>query len=127
MKKCGNIRGIKLICIKLILYAKDFYGRLFVVEHLKVQLGNILVNNNVITRDTLDEATIVAKDKDLEFDEFLVTFGYVSEKHIVDAKVVLYDTPSIDLKGIHIEPAILNMIPSNILRKDKILPICLHE
>ena len=97
------------------------------VEHLKVQLGNILVNNNIITRNSLDEAFLVSKDKDLEFDEFLVTFGYVTEQQVVDAKVVLYDTPSIDLKGIRIESNILNMIPSNILRKDKILPICLDE
>lgn len=97
------------------------------VEHLKVQLGNILVNKNIITKDSLDEAILVAKDKDLEFDEFLVTFGYATEQQVVDAKVVLYDTPSIDLKGIRIESNILNMIPSNILRKDKILPICLDE
>lgn len=92
-------------------------------EHQRIELGNILVKNQVITKNDLDEAILTAKARDLELDECLVIFGYVNEKQIVDAKVALYGIPSIDLKGINIESNILNMIPSNILRKDKIVPI----
>jgi len=94
-----------------------------VTEHQRIELGNILVKNQVITKNDLDEAILTAKARDLELDECLVIFGYVNEKQIVDAKVALYGIPSIDLKGINIESNILNMIPSNILRKDKIVPI----
>ena len=92
-------------------------------ENQRIQLGNILVKNHVITKDKLEEAILTAKARDFELDECLVFFGYVNEKQIVDAKVVLYGIPSIDLKGIQIESNILNLIPSNILRKDKIVPI----
>lgn len=96
-------------------------------ENQRIQLGNILVKNQIITKKSLDEAILTAKSKDLELDESLVVFGYVNEKQIVDAKVALYGIPSIDLKGINIAPNILNLIPSNILRKDKIVPISFDD
>ncbi len=92
-------------------------------ESQRIQLGNILVKKQIITKDNLDEALLTAKARDIEFDESLVIFGYANEKQIVDAKVELYGIPSIDLKGITIESNVLNLIPSNILRKDKMLPI----
>lgn len=93
----------------------------------KLQLGNLLIEKNILSQARFDEAMHLADLKNQEIEEYLVDYGYATEDQIVDALVVLYGVQKVELRGIQIPQNIVDLMPGNILRKKSMVPIGFDE
>ena len=89
----------------------------------KLQLGNLLIEKQIISQVRFDEAVRFAENKGREIEEYLVDYGYVSEGQIVDVLSQLYGVQRIDLRGVDIPQNLVELIPATILRKYSMIPI----
>ncbi len=93
----------------------------------KVQLGNLLVENNIVTQEKYDEAVKLADMKGQSIEEYLVDFRYATEEQIVEALTILYGVSRIDLRGINIPQPIIDLVPGPVLRKNNMIPVKYDE
>ena len=89
----------------------------------KVQLGDLLIEKQILSQARFDEAMRFAEIKNREIEEYLVDYGYVSEDQIVDILAGLYGVQRIDLRGVNIPQNLIDLIPAAILRKYNMIPI----
>ena len=93
----------------------------------KLQLGNLLIDSEIITKTKFDEAVRLADLKGQEIEEYLVDYGYATEDQIVDALVVLYGVQRVNLRGIQIPQNVIELIPGHVLRKYLMIPLGFDE
>ncbi|HYB22052.1 MAG TPA: type II secretion system protein GspE, partial [Thermodesulfobacteriota bacterium] len=68
------------------------------------RLGELLVNNGLITPKQLEEALQEQKISGNKLGSSLVKLGYISEKNLVSFLSRHYGVPAIDLNEIQIDP-----------------------
>jgi len=78
------------------------------------QLGELLVELNLITKDQLQAALEIQKDKGGLIGQVLVDLGYVSEEAIAQAITAQYGFPYLPLENYEIEPEIVKIVPKNV-------------
>lgn len=85
-------------------------------------LGNILVKAGLITNEQLSAAL-----KEKQFNEFIsdtiVRLGFTTEAKIVQALQKDQNRDYIDLKELHINPAIARFLPQELCEKNRLLPV----
>ncbi len=86
-------------------------------------LGELLVEHNFINTDQLEEALRIQRETDEKLGQILINLGYVDEKFIIDMLEFQLGIPYISLEHMTIEPEIMKMVPENLLRKHKIVPV----
>lgn len=88
----------------------------------KLRLGDMLVNNGIITGEQLMKALEAQKGTGRKLGEVLVDEGFLSEKEIAQALSDQMHIEFVDLKRIDVPQEILNLVPVNILKKNKVFP-----
>jgi type IV pilus assembly protein PilB len=88
----------------------------------KKRLGDILVDEGVITEEELKEALNMQKKDKLKLGELLVDLGYTDELSIANALHKQLNLDLVCLYGIEISPDILGLVNENILRKYMVIP-----
>lgn len=94
------------------------------------KLGKILVAGGHITEEKLAKALEEQEKrgfKQKQIGSFLVEMGYVSEEDVLKALGVQFNLPIIQLKGIGIDPKVLELIPEAMATRFKIFPLYLNE
>ncbi|MBI4431905.1 MAG: hypothetical protein HY592_00250 [Candidatus Omnitrophica bacterium] len=81
------------------------------------QLGELLIEQKLISPDNLAEALKLQKEKGGLIGQILVSLGYVSEEAIAQALTAQYGFPYLPLAGYEIDPEIANIIPENVARQ----------
>lgn len=89
---------------------------------LSTKIGTILLSENLITQQQLEKALEVQKKDGGRLGSILIRLGFVDEKKIAEFLSRQYNVPYIDLKAIHIEPKILDIIPKDLCRKFLVIP-----
>lgn len=89
----------------------------------KLRLGDVLVNSKAITNTQLLQALDLQKGSGKKLGEVLVEEGIVTEEQIAMALSTQLHIELIDLTTIAVSQDILNLIPVNVLKKNKIFPI----
>lgn len=89
----------------------------------KVQLGNLLIEKQILSQARFDEAMRFSEIKGREIEEYLVDYGYVSEDQIVDVLSILYGVQRVNLRGVDIPQNLIDLIPAAILRKYNMIPM----
>ncbi len=89
----------------------------------KLRLGDVLVNSKAITNTQLLQALDLQKGSGKKLGEVLVEEGIVTEEQIAMALSAQLHIELIDLTTIAVSQDILNLIPVNVLKKNKIFPI----
>ena len=87
------------------------------------RLGELLVNNGLITPKQLDEALQEQKISGNKLGSSLVKLGIISEKNLVSFLSRHYGVPAIDLNEIQIDPEAMKMIPADVIFKYQAIPI----
>lgn len=88
------------------------------------QLGEILVDRGMVTREQLEEALKIQKVQDgLLIGEILVNAKYTSEENIVQALTAQYGFPYLPLSNYEIAPDVLTVVPIHICKKYCLVPI----
>jgi type IV pilus assembly protein PilB len=89
------------------------------------RLGEILVKNNLITRDQLGIALEEQKlsGGQLRLGTVLVNRKLVTEEELTSFLSKQYGVPSVSLADYDIEPAVIKIIPPDVVQKYQLLPV----
>ncbi len=86
-------------------------------------LGDLLVNDGVITHDQLRRARRVHDDAEVGFGRALVSLGFVAEHEVVEALGRQSGLPLVDLTPDTVDPAVARLIPEQLGREAGALPL----
>lgn len=89
----------------------------------KLRLGDVLVNSKAISNTQLLQALDLQKGSGKKLGEVLVDEGIVTEEQIAMALSTQLHIELIDLTTIAVSQDVLDLIPVNVLKKNKIFPI----
>ncbi|MDD5770899.1 MAG: type II secretion system protein GspE, partial [Candidatus Omnitrophica bacterium] len=87
------------------------------------QLGELLLDEGIISRNQLKQALKEQKDKGGLIGETLVELGYVKEDDIAQSLTAQYGFPFLTLKNYDVSPEITDTIPAKLARQYLLVPI----
>jgi type IV pilus assembly protein PilB len=87
------------------------------------QLGELLIEQGLISQAQLEKGLAVQKDKGGLIGEILVELGYVKEEDIAQALTAQYGFPFLPLASYEINPEVANIIPARVARQYMLVPI----
>lgn len=89
----------------------------------KKTIENILIERSIITQEHLDKILEDSRKKGIPFEKLLVQSGAVSEEAYAIALSEQLDIPYVDLKNYLVDTEIIRLIPEDLAKKYKVLPI----
>jgi len=89
------------------------------------RLGELLVRSNLITKEQLQRALEEQKNSggQLRLGTILVKDGYISETELTAFLSKQYSVPSINLAEFDIDPAVVKLLPSDVVQKYQAIPV----
>ncbi|OGX17282.1 MAG: hypothetical protein A3K83_05070 [Omnitrophica WOR_2 bacterium RBG_13_44_8b] len=93
------------------------------MSSLKERLTEIFINNKLITREQLDRALEVQKEKGGKLSDIIVSLKFMKEDVLISTLSEELGLPLIDLKRFNIDNEIIKIIPSDIARHYQIIPV----
>lgn len=92
---------------------------------VKMKLGEILLNANLITEAQLKTAVDIQKQSKESLGLILIKQGFITEASIKDALELQYGLRYINLRKTKIPTEVLKLIPENLQRQHQIIPVSL--
>ncbi len=90
----------------------------------KSKLGEILVKNNIISRKQLDEALKVQEQHpEKRIGEILIELKHLSDEELLNALSLQFGIPVVDLTNYEIREDIIKILPQEMIKKYKVIPI----
>ena len=87
------------------------------------RIGDLLVGMGSITQSQLEEALRIQKTSKQRMGEVLIQNGYVTEEQIMEALEIQLGIDSIDLSRAVIPLEMAQILPKNIARKNRVVPV----
>ncbi len=87
------------------------------------RLGDILIQENLITREQLVQALSEQKSTGHRLGYLLVKLGLVQEVEITKLLARQYRLPAVDLSRFEVDPKIIKLIPPDVAKKNVVLPL----
>ena len=87
------------------------------------QLGELLMERGLISKQQLDEALALQKDKGGLIGEILVDLGFAKEEDIAKTLTAQYGFPYLPLSNYEVDSQIINIIPGRVARQYLLIPI----
>ncbi len=88
-----------------------------------MRLGELLVDQGVISEDMLHEALEEQKKNGARLGSTLVKLGYVKEEELLQALSKHFGVESVDLRKRNLDDALLKLIPAEIAGKYLVIPV----
>src|SRR5690242_19765616 len=92
-------------------------------QRKKLRLGELLVQQGIITTDQLAIALAEQRHNNIPLGRLLVRLGFVTETAIRDIMARTIGQESIDLSQVIADPEALKLVPQEFARRNRILPI----
>jgi len=89
----------------------------------KLLLGDLLVENNIISSSQLEKALVEQKATGRKLGDILIDLEMVEELDLLNLLATQLDLPLLDLNSYKIKKEIVKLIPENIARRYKAIPI----
>ena len=89
----------------------------------KKSLGEMLIEENLITAEQLDKALELQRKQGGKLSELLVSQGLVKAEELAAVLSVQLNVPLIDLKRHKVQPDALRLIPEDMARKHTLIPL----
>ena len=93
----------------------------------KIRLGEVLLNNGLITQEQLESALVRQKQAGKKLGEFLIDEGVVTEENLASALSRQLGLEMVDLQNVVVDKKALEMVPVNVLKKNKVFPFAFAE
>ena len=95
------------------------------LRRTKKKIGELLLLKGLITREQLQQAILFksTQRQDKLLGQILVELGYVNEGELSGILALQCGYPYIDIDQCKIEPAVLALLPENMVKKYRIFPI----
>lgn len=90
---------------------------------LKERLTEILINNKLVTKEQLNKALEVQKEKGGRLSEIIVNLNFIKESELITVLSEGLGIPLIDLKHFKIDHEIVKIIPVDIAHHYQIIPV----
>ena len=90
---------------------------------MAAKLGQLLINNNIITEDHLGKALDLQNKEGGRVGSNLIKLGFLSEEKLVDFLSTQYGVPAVELSSEEIDPSIIKFVPYEVAYKYHIIPI----
>lgn len=92
------------------------------------QLGELLLESDIINQSQLDKALEIQKqkgknDRDGLIGQILVALGYVTEEEIAQVLTIQYGFPFLPLESYEISPEAIKLIPENVAKQYNLIAI----
>jgi type IV pilus assembly protein PilB len=89
------------------------------------RLGDLLVANNLITRENLAASLEEQKESSgqLRLGTILIKNGFISEQDLTSFLSKQYGVPSINLSELEVDSAVTKIIPADVAQKYQIIPV----
>ncbi|MFH0855800.1 MAG: ATPase, T2SS/T4P/T4SS family [Candidatus Omnitrophota bacterium] len=87
------------------------------------RMGELLVTKNITTSSQLDEALAEQESSGRSLSEILIKKGYANEEQVTLALSEQLGFACVDLSRYKLEPAVIRLLPEEIIRKYSALPI----
>ena len=87
------------------------------------RLGDLLVNEGLITQENLQRALAEQKGSNEKLGSILVRLGLIQEDQLIGFLSRQYGIPSITLSQLDIDPEVVKLVPAQIARKYEVLPV----
>lgn len=97
------------------------------MKEVRIRLGDILVEKNIITTDELERALERQKEVKKRLGYILIEEGIVSEEILADVLKDLLEIDVVRLSEVEVDEKLVKKVPENILRRHIILPLNLKE
>lgn len=93
----------------------------------RLRLGELLLENNLITEEQLNIALEEQKAKGIKLGEAIIGLGYVTQDGINDLLCQQLNIDFVDLRKIEIDDSIARMVGEKVVRKYMLLPFALDD
>lgn len=93
----------------------------------RLRLGELLLENNLITEEQLNIALEEQKAKGIKLGEAIIGHGYVTQDAINDLLCQQLNIDFVDLRKIEIDDSIARMVGEKVVRKYMLLPFALDD
>ncbi|QXE19800.1 GspE/PulE family protein [Clostridium sp. 001] len=90
---------------------------------IKKRLGQILVDEGVITEEVMEKALRMQKESGEKLGEVLVNMGFTTDEQIVNAVKEQLGIPLINLDNINVSQNIIDILPVSTAKKREAIPI----
>ena len=97
------------------------------MQRKRIRLGDLLVENKVISSEQLDDALEKQKTSGLKLGRVLVDGGYVDEDELLRFLSAQLKVPLIDLTQYPLNPKVVKLIPEIHARRFRVLALSLEE
>lgn len=87
------------------------------------QLGELLIERGVITKEQLGEALKVQQERGGLIGQVLVELGYATEEAIAQAITSQYGFPYLPLQNYDIDAEVIKIVPKNVASQFCLIPI----
>ena len=92
-------------------------------KKMSKKLGEILLNNRVISEEQLQRALDFQRNEGGLLGEILVKLGYVKEQDIVQALTIQYGFPYLPLDKYELKKDMAKLLPENVARQYSVVPL----
>lgn len=89
---------------------------------VKKRLGDLLVENGIISQEQLEEALAEQRKSKRKLGDLLITQGYVTEQQLIEVLEFQLGIPHVSLFKYQIDPAITQIIPESMAKRYQVLP-----
>jgi type IV pilus assembly protein PilB len=86
----------------------------------------ILIRKKVVGPDQLEEARSMAAQTGVKLQDALIKLNYASPAEVMSSIAEFHNMPFVDLKGVTIPPAVVEMVPESVARENHVMPLS-HE
>jgi len=90
---------------------------------MTAKIGQLLLNNNLITKEQLGKALELQKKEGAHLGSALVKLGFITEEKLVTFLSQQYNIPAIDLSGYKVNQGLTKFVPYEIAQKYSVLPV----
>ncbi|RLA91435.1 MAG: type IV-A pilus assembly ATPase PilB [Deltaproteobacteria bacterium] len=88
-----------------------------------MRLGEILLKNNIITKEQLEMALQEQKTTGDRLGSVLIKKGYISETKLIGILSKIFNIPAVDLRNIEIPENVLKLIPAHVCKNRLVVPV----
>jgi type IV pilus assembly protein PilB len=92
------------------------------IRNQKKRIGDMLIDERVITEEQLQKALPVAREGKKKIGETLIEMGFTNENEIANALAVQLAIPRIELSNVVISDEIIHLVSESVLRKHIMIP-----
>ncbi len=92
-----------------------------------LRLGEMLIAEGVISHQQLLESLKIQEQDGRKLGDILVQRGFVSDRRLVDALAKLFALPTVFLEESFIEEKVLNLVPVDLIKKHKVIPLDIQD